>query len=94
VFCLGSRFSQPLQSHPVSGTLYCTSLLQASRQPMSGCEQYIVNLAPMNANTVYVSEVWRSEADHESLLQVESVKALVLRARPLVETFESVSYSR
>ena len=46
---------------------------------MSGCEQYIVNLAPMNANTVYVSEVWRSEADHESLLQVESVKALVLQ---------------
>jgi len=44
----------------------------------------------MNANTVYVSEVWRSEADHESLLQVESVKALVLRARLLVETFESV----
>ena len=65
-------------------------LLEASRQPMPGCEIYIVNLAPANPNAVFVYEVWMSEADHDASLQVESVKALVLKARPLVQAFESV----
>ena len=65
-------------------------LLEASRQPMSGCEMYVVNLSPTNENAVFVYEVWRSEADHDVSLHLESVKALVLRSRPLVASFERV----
>ena len=65
-------------------------LLEASRQPMSGCEMYVVNLSGTNPSAVFVYEVWRSEADHDASLHLESVKALVLRSRPLVENFESV----
>lgn len=57
---------------------------------MSGCELYVVNLALTNPNAVFVYEVWRSEADHDASLQLESVKALLLGSRPLVESFESV----
>lgn len=57
---------------------------------MPGCEMYIVNLAPANPNAVFVYEVWSSETEHTASLQAESVKALALRARPLVQTFESV----
>ena len=65
-------------------------LLEASRLPMSGCEMYVVNLSPTNPNAVFVYEIWRSEADHDASLHLESVKALVVRSRPLVESFESV----
>jgi quinol monooxygenase YgiN len=65
-------------------------LLQASREPMPGCETYIVNVAPSEPNAVFVYEVWRNQADHDASLQIESVKALIGRARPLVESFEGV----
>ncbi len=50
----------------------------------------VINLSPTNPSTVSVYEVWRSEADHDASLQVEIFKALALRARPLVESFERV----
>lgn len=50
---------------------------------MSGCEMYVVTLAPTNPNAVLAYEVWRSEAEHDASLQLQSVKALVLRSRPL-----------
>jgi len=61
-------------------------LLEASRlvSDLPGCEIYIVNVSPSEPDAIWVTEVWRSEADHDDSLKVESVKALIARARPLI----------
>lgn len=51
---------------------------------------YIVNLSSPNLNAVFVYEVWSSEVDYDASLQLEIVKGLVLKSKPLVERFESV----
>ena len=67
-------------------------LLKASRllSPFDGCELYIVNVVPSEPDAIWVTELWRSEADHDASLKIESVAALIAEARPLVAGFESV----
>ena len=61
-------------------------LLEASRllTPLPGCELYIINVVPAEPDAVCVMEVWRSEADHDASLKMDSVKALIAKARPLI----------
>lgn len=67
-------------------------LLEASRllAPLEGCYLYIVNTVPAEPDTIRVTEVWRSQADHDASLQLESVRALITRAQPSIAGFESV----
>lgn len=61
-------------------------LLEAARllTALPGCEIYIVNVVPSEPDAIWVTEVWRSEADHDASLKLDSVKALIARARPLI----------
>src|ERR1700742_2660457 len=61
-------------------------LLEASRQVSSlpGCELYIVGIVPSEPDTISVMEIWRSEADHDASLKLESTRALIAKARPLM----------
>jgi len=59
-------------------------LLEASRTPMKGCEVYIVCKSPTEADAIWVMEVWQSEADHEASFKLDSVKALIAKARPVM----------
>ncbi len=67
-------------------------LLEAARlvAPLPGCETYLVNLAASEPDAVWVTELWRSEADHDASLKLESVRELIERTRPLVAGFEAV----
>ena len=66
-------------------------LLEAARllTPLEGCELYIVNVSPTEPDAIWVTEVWRSEADHDESLKMERVRALIARTRPLIAGFES-----
>jgi quinol monooxygenase YgiN len=68
-------------------------LLEASRllTPLPGCEIYIINIAPSEPDAIWVTEVWRSEADHDASLKMESVRALIAGARPLIASGGSES---
>jgi quinol monooxygenase YgiN len=66
------------------------ALLAASRQPMPGCDMYIVNISPSELDAVYVYEAWQSQADHDASLKIESVKNLIEKTKPLVASFEAV----
>jgi quinol monooxygenase YgiN len=68
------------------------SLLEASRllSTLPGCDLYIVNVALSEPDAVWVTEVWRSEPDHDASLVLDTVKALIARTRPLVAGFESI----
>ncbi len=52
-------------------------LLEASRllTPLPGCLVYSVNVVPAEPDAVWVTELWRSEADHDASLKMESVMA-------------------
>ena len=59
-------------------------LIEASRTPMTGCVVYIVCKSPTEANAIWVMEVWQTEADHEASFKLDSVKALITKALPVM----------
>ena len=44
----------------------------------------IVGISPTEPDDIWVTEVWRSEADHDASLSMEGVPALIAKARPLI----------
>lgn len=54
---------------------------------LPGCEVWIVNTMPDDPDAIWVTEVWRSEADHAASLANDAVKAVIARARPLIAGF-------
>ena len=54
---------------------------------MPGCLSYIVARDPADADALWITEVWESEADHKASLQLPSVQAAIARGRPLIAGF-------
>jgi len=60
-------------------------LLEASRgEPLPGCRLYIVSEVPAEPDAIAITEVWDDKAAHDASLQLESVRALITQARPLI----------
>lgn len=61
-------------------------LLEAARvlQDAEGCYLYIVSEDPTDPDTVIVTEVWRSQEDHQASLTLDTVKNLIAAARPIL----------
>ncbi len=51
---------------------------------VEGCYVYVVNSAPDDADAIWVTEIWRSQADHEASLTLDSVKAVITTAMPMI----------
>ncbi len=51
---------------------------------VEGCYVYIINSAPDDPDAIWVTEVWRSQADHEASLKLDSVKAIITTAMPMI----------
>ena len=49
-----------------------------------GCELYVVHTSPTEPDAIWVSEAWRSQADHEASLGMPGVRELIATARPLI----------
>jgi len=49
-----------------------------------GCEVYIVGISEAEPDDLWVTEVWRSEADHDASLAMDGVSDLIAKARPLI----------
>ncbi|KUL34117.1 hypothetical protein ADL22_31035 [Streptomyces sp. NRRL F-4489] len=49
-----------------------------------GCELYVVNTVPGEDDVVWVTELWRSAADHEGSPAVAGVRELIGQAVPLL----------
>lgn len=50
----------------------------------AGCLLYEVGVNDEQPDTVFVAELWTSAAAHQRSLQLESVQAAILEARPLL----------
>lgn len=49
-----------------------------------GCYLYVVGQVPDEADTIWITEVWRSAADHRASLDLEAIQALIRDGRPLI----------
>jgi quinol monooxygenase YgiN len=70
-----------------------TILLDAaeSLRNLDECELYLVSVAPEDANSVYVYEVWASESAHQGSLTLESTQTLIQQAKPILAGMERIS---
>lgn len=67
-------------------------LLEAAALMQSdpGCELYIVNVSATEPDTIWVTEVWSSQAAHQAALAREEIKALIQRGMPMIAGGERI----
>ena len=56
--------------------------------PIPGCISFVVAHDASDPDSVWITEVWDSEASHKASLQLPSVKASIERAMPLIAKFD------
>lgn len=54
---------------------------------MPGCLSYIVAKDPVDADSIWVTEVWESQARHEASLSSPAVQQAMAEGRPLIAEF-------
>jgi quinol monooxygenase YgiN len=54
---------------------------------MPGCLSYVVATDPAEADAIWITEVWDSEASHKASLGLPSVKQAIAKGRPLIAGF-------
>ncbi|WP_238345906.1 putative quinol monooxygenase [Luteimonas saliphila] len=55
---------------------------------MPGCLSYVVAQDPADADAIWVTEVWDSQASHKASLSLPSIKDAISRGRPLIAGFD------
>jgi quinol monooxygenase YgiN len=63
------------------------AILLEGTSTMPGCLSYVLATDPADANAIWITEVWESEASHQASLSLPSVKAAIARGRPLIAGF-------
>ncbi|MBC8033261.1 MAG: antibiotic biosynthesis monooxygenase [Chitinophagaceae bacterium] len=62
-------------------------LLEAARllSETKGCQLYVIGIDDNDEEAVWVTEVWDTKEDHENSLKVESTRALIAQAIPILD---------
>ena len=63
------------------------AILLEGTAKMAGCLSYIVAKDPIDANAIWITEVWDTEANHKASLALPAVQAAIARARPMIVGF-------
>lgn len=50
----------------------------------AGCELYIINTSPTEPESVWVTEVWRSQQEHDASLTTFGAQAAIAQVLPLL----------
>jgi quinol monooxygenase YgiN len=61
-------------------------LLEGTSQ-MPGCLSYVVATDPADADAIWITEVWDSEASHRASLSLPAVQAAIAKGKPLIAGF-------
>lgn len=64
------------------------AILTADVSSMPGCLSYIVALDPRDADAIWITEAWDSQASHDNSLKLASVQAAIAKARPMIAGME------
>jgi len=60
------------------------AILLEGTQAMSGCLSYVIATDPADADALWITEVWDSEASHQASLTLPAVKAAIAKGRSLI----------
>lgn len=58
---------------------------------MPGCLNYIVARDPGDADVIWITEIWDSEASHKASLALPAVRAAITEAMPIIAGFDSAT---
>ena len=64
------------------------SILLNGVSDMPGCLSYVVARDPKDADAIWVTEVWDSQASHKASLSLPAVKDTISRGKPLIASFD------
>ncbi|MEO8672090.1 MAG: putative quinol monooxygenase [Tahibacter sp.] len=64
------------------------AILLEGASGMRGCLSYVIAKDPADADAIWITEVWASQADHQASLTLPSVKGAITRGKPLIAGFE------
>ena len=56
---------------------------------MPGCFSYIIATDPEDYDSLWITEVWDTQASHAASLTLPSVQAAIAKARPLIAGFSN-----
>jgi quinol monooxygenase YgiN len=78
---VGKFYAQPGQRDAL------VAILLEGTGSVPGCLSYVVATDPADADAVWITEVWDSEASHNASLSFPSVKAAITKGKPLIARF-------
>lgn len=64
------------------------AILLEGTSGMPGCLSYVVAKDPVEADAIWITEVWDSRASHDASLQLPAVRNAIRRGRPLIAGFD------
>ena len=64
------------------------AILKAGTAAMPGCIAYLVNPDPVDADAIWITEVWRDKASHDASLALPAVREAIRQGRPLIAGFD------
>ncbi|HEX6907979.1 MAG TPA: putative quinol monooxygenase [Terriglobales bacterium] len=65
--------------------------LRESAAGMPGCLSYVVAKDTADANLLWVTEAWDSQASHDASLSLPAVKKAIPRAQAIIANFEKIA---
>jgi quinol monooxygenase YgiN len=68
-----------------------TAILRECAADLPGCFSYVVAEDPSDENTLWVTEVWDSQASHDASVSLPAVQSAIPRARLLLTGFEKIA---
>jgi len=60
------------------------ALLLEGTEEMPGCLSYVVASDPADADALWITEVWDSQASHHASLSLPGVQAAIAKGRPMI----------
>jgi quinol monooxygenase YgiN len=78
---IGKMLTAPGQRDTLIG------LLLEGTEKMPGCLSYVIAADPADANAIWITEVWDSEASHRASLSLPAVQAAITKAKPMITGF-------
>ena len=56
---------------------------------MPGCLSYVIATDPADPDALWVTEVWKSQENHQASLKLPGVQAAIAKGRPLIAGFSN-----
>ncbi|MFK7694878.1 putative quinol monooxygenase [Paenibacillus sp. HJGM_3] len=83
-------YSGKLIAHPGQRDALAAMLLESAAElgSFEGCLLYVISVPEEDPDSIWITEVWTDAAAHAASLQLESVKATIARARPMIAGME------